>query len=86
MFQDCNQQDGKIRGLKAEILKEIMAEEIAQGFQDNSEFSGEQEKPPQNMEQLQYNEEQTMSRPHFKEEVAYKEKQLDKDYLKQKPK
>jgi hypothetical protein len=84
MFQDCQQQDGKIQGLKAEILKEIMAEEIAQGFQDNSEFSGEQEKPPENMEQLQYNEEQTLKRPHFKEEVEYKEKQLDKDYLKQK--
>ena len=88
IFKDLNEQEGKISGLKADILREIMAEEIAQGFVDNSNFRGnpEPEKPPENMEQLQYNEEQTLSRPHYKEEVAYKEKQLDKDYLKQKPK
>ena len=50
IFKDCNKQEGKILGIKAEILKQIMAEEIAQGFQDKSMFKGNPEPEPEKIE------------------------------------
>ena len=47
IFKDLNEQEGKISGLKADILREIMAEEIAQGFVDNSNFRGNPEPEPE---------------------------------------
>ena len=47
MFADLNPQEGKISGLKAEILREIMAQEIENGFQDNSKLQGNPEPSPE---------------------------------------